>query len=52
MQGLTGKSIMIAINASAWYNFGVLAGYIGKNLKIKKEYAAVAVCALLAITTV
>lgn len=47
-----GKSIMIAINASAWYNFGVLAGYIGKNLKIKKEYAAVAVCALLAITTV
>lgn len=47
-----GKSIMIAINASAWYNFGVLAGCIGKNLKIKKEYAAVAVCALLAITTV
>ena len=47
-----GKSIMIAINASAWYNFGVLAGGIGKNLKIKKEYAAVAVCALLAITTV
>ncbi|UKI22305.1 MAG: hypothetical protein L6V88_08000 [Anaerotruncus sp.] len=47
-----GKSIMIAINASAWYNFGVLAGCIGKNLKIKKKYAAVAVCALLAITTV
>ena len=51
-----GKCIMIAINASAWYNFGFLESYISKNLnknlKIKKEYAAVAVCALLAITTV
>lgn len=47
-----GKCIMIGIDAAGWYNFGVLAGYIGKNLKIKKEYAVVIICALLAITTV
>ncbi len=47
-----GKCIMIVIDAAGWYNFGVLAGYIGKNLKIKKEYAVVIICALLAITTV